>query len=156
MAGFFEILVAHHKKNKQREANFDFFKACMAAAALMAAADGIVSRTEDAALKVMIKTLKELKLYQPGHGLELYDGFLETITNNRDRGTKDAMTAIAAVKNNADWVTLLIAICGTMSEADGVVVDEEAEIINRISDMLGLDPNVVHSMNIDVRDELYK
>lgn len=156
MAGLLKIIIDHHRKNRQRDENFKFFKACMAAAALTAISDGHACRREDAALKAMIRMLRQLKLYGTSHGTEIYDKFVDAIDADPEGGSEAAMAAIAAVRDEPKWAALLVAICATVSEADGVVVEQEVESIKRISSMLGVDPNIVRAFKVDTGNELHE
>ncbi len=128
----------------------------MAAAAVVAIADLRACRKESAAVKALVQTLQELKLYDASHGLELYEGFLGGIEKNTERGTAAALEAVSAVKEDPEWAALLVAICATMSEADGVVLASEVETIKRICGQLGIDPSVAKAIKIDAKDELYE
>jgi len=156
MAGFFKIVIDHHKRNRKRAREFDCFKACMAAAALVAIADGHACERESAALKALVRTLEELKLYDTAHGMELYEKFVAGIETNPEEARTEAMETISVVKSEPSWAALLVAIAMTMSEADGVVVASEVESINEASEILGIDPDTVRAFEIEARNEMHE
>lgn len=154
VSSFFQIVIEHHRLNRRRAREFKFFKACMAAAAVVAIADLNACRRESAAVKALVRTLEELRLYDARHGLEIYDGYLDAIQKDPERGNADALEAIAAVKDEPEWAALLVSICATMSEADGVVLVSEVDTIRRIAGMLGIDPDVATAIAVEAGDDL--
>lgn len=156
MSNFFSIVIEHHRRNSKRAREFKYFKACMAAAAVIAIADLRACRKESAAVKALVKTMEELKLYDTAHGLEIYEGYLGGMEKNAERGQAAALADISVVKDDPEWAALLVAICATMSEADGVVVDSEIETIQRICDMLDIEYDVARAIRLDARDEMHE
>lgn len=155
MAGFLDRLVAHHKKNKVRSANFDFFKACMAGAAMITMADGHADRREDASIRAMFKSLEEFRTFGSRQGQEVYDGFIEALEQDPEKGRKKALDAIDPVKADPEWAALLVAVCATVSAADGAVAESESAVIEQICTELDLDPSAIKSYEIDFTSELY-
>ena len=119
MAGFFDIVISHHKKNKIRAEKYSVFKAFMAAAALFAMADGKRDSREDATLKTLLKTLEDLKLYRTGDGTEMYGEFVDAIAADGEKGREKAWSAIAEVKDDPEQAALVAAISATIIRADG-------------------------------------
>ena len=156
MAGFFSMLAEHHKKNKARAQNFELFKAYMAGAALAAMADGEFARREEAALKKLIKIVKELKMYGAAHTRELFMGFIEKIQDDPEEGRAEALEAVAAAKDDPEWAATAIMLAATISESDGIVDAAETEVVERLGELLGIDPATVKSLEIDFRDEIFK
>ena len=148
MAGFFQIVIAYHRRNAQRAREFKFFKACMAAA-VIAISDLNACRRESAAVKALVRTLSELRLYDAQHGLDVYENFLEGIEEDAERSKAMALDAIGAVKDDPAWVALLVTICATMSEADGIVLASEVDTIERICAMLEIDSSVAHAVRTE-------
>jgi len=155
MAGFFDIVISHHKKNKLRARKYDVFKASMAAAALFALADGKQDRREDATLRTLLATLEDLKLYRKGDGTELYDEFLEALRYDGAKGREKVLEAIAGVKENPEEAALVAAIASTVIRADGVVHESEAAELEAVCEILALDPASVTAIDVDVRDAVF-
>ena len=156
MVGFFKLLAEHHKKNRARAKDFELFKACMAGAALAAMAYGEFARREDAALKKLIKTVDELKLYGATHTRELFMEFVEKMQDDPEQGQENALEAVAAAKDDPAWAATAIMLAATITESDGNVDDAEVEVIERIGELLGIDPATVKSLDIDFKDEIFK
>ena len=156
MAGFFDIVLSHHKKNKIRAEKYSVFKASMAAAALFAMADGKRDSREDATLKTLLKTLEDLKLYRTGDGTEMYGEFVDAIAADGEKGREKAWAAIAEVKDDPEQAALVAAISATIIRADGKVHDDEAAEMNHVCAMLGLDPGTVAALDVDARDAIYE
>ena len=155
MAGFFDIVIAHHKKNKLRARKYDVFKASMAVAALLAMADGKRDKREDATLRVLLKTLEDLKLYRKGDGTDMYSDFVDALVRDHDDGREKVMDAIAEVRDNAEEAALVAAIAATVIRADGVVHKDEAAELESVCALLGLDPKAVTALDVDARDGVY-
>ncbi len=155
MAGFVKMIFDYHKKNKVRAENYDFFKACMAAAALIAAADGKADKRERAGLKILVKTLEDLKLYNASIGTELFDEFIDRMNDSPEEGRAEIMTVIEAVKDDAEWASLLLAVTATISASDGVVDEREAEIIDNLCELLGIDRSAIEAFSVDTRGAEY-
>ncbi len=155
MAGFFDIVISHHKKNKLRARKYDVFKASMAAAALFAMADGKRDRREDATLRTLLKTLEDLAIYRKGEGTEMYGEFIEALSSGGEKGREKVLDAIAEVKGNSDEAALVAAIAATVIRADGVVHDDEAAELESVCAILGLDPKAVTALDVDARDQVY-
>ena len=156
MSGFLGRLVKHHQKNKERSANFDFFKACMGAAAMITMADGRADQREDASLKALFKVLDEFKMYSRRQGEEVYGRFIDAMQKDMDKGRKTALAAIEPVKADPEWAALLVAVCATVSEADGTVAESETAVIEQISRELGLDADTIKAYEVDFYDELHE
>lgn len=155
MAGFFEIVLSHHKKNKKRAENFNVFKACMAGAALLTMADGNRDKREEATLSALLKTLDELKLYKKSDGTRIYTEFVEAIGEDGEAGKDKARAAIAEISDDPGQAALVAAICATILPADGMVSDSETDELNLVCDMLGLDAAAVMAFDVDARDHIY-
>lgn len=155
MAGFFDIVISHHKKNKLRAQKYDVFKASMAAAALFAMADGVRDKREDATLKTLLKTLEDLKLYRAGDGTEMYTEYTDALRNNPDEGRENALEAISAIKGDPEQAALVAAICATVIRADGVIHDSETAELESVCNILGLDPATITALDVDARDGVY-
>ncbi len=155
MAGFFDIVISHHKKNKLRARKYDVFKASMAAAALFAMADGARDRREDATLRALLKTLEDLKLYRKGEGTEMYGDFIDALGRDGEEGRETVLDAIARVKDNPDEAALVAAIAATVIRADGIVHDSETAELESVCAILGLDPAAVAALDVDAKDHVY-
>ena len=154
MSKLLKILIQHHKKNKLRAQQFFFLKACMAASAVVAVADGHACRREALAVTVITKTLDELKIFDSRHGSGVYSDFVKKLDEDSEAGLAAAMKAIDAVRDDDELTQLLVMICCTISEADGIVRPEEINAIEHICGVLHIDPESVKALEIDLRAEI--
>jgi len=150
------MLVQHQIKNKKRSENFDFFKACMAAAAMVAVADGRADVQETAGLKQLIGTLDKLNIYSKVHGTELYEKYIGDLMDKPDEGRASALEAIEAVKAEPEWASLLIVITASVSEADGALDESEQETIDQLCALLEIDPDSIEPIALDTKDSVYE
>jgi len=154
MSKFLKILIQYHKKNKLRAQQFFFLKACMAASAVVAVADGQACRREALAVTALTKTLDELKIFDSGHGCTVYSEFVEKLGQDPDAGFEAATKAIDAVRDDSELTQLLVMICHTISEADGIVRPEEINAIEHICGLLHIDPESVKALELDPQAEI--
>ncbi len=154
MPSILKILLAHHKKNKERARQFFFLKACMAASAVVAVADGHACRREALAITKVTQILDELKIFDSRHGSEVYSEFLKILEDDPEAGLEAAMKAIDAVRDDVELTQLLVMICRTISEADGIVRPEEIDAIEHICGLLHIEPEGIKALEIDLRSEI--
>jgi len=126
----------------ERHRNRDFLDAAMAAAALVAIADGDASLEEGQRVGDLLRTLAPLAVFDPARGLDIYMRHVAEIRQS-DAGRERAQATVAAAAKDGETAALVVLICLAVSEADGVVVDEEVAAIDRISDLLGVDASQV-------------
>ena len=155
MAGFFDVVLSHHKKNKMRAEKYGVFKASMAAAALFSMADGVRDKREEATLRVLLKTLEDLKLYSKGDGTGMYSDFIDDIEKDGNSGREKALEAISEIKDDPEQAALVAAICATIIRADGKVDDEESAELDKVCGLLGLDADAVKAFDVDTKDAIY-
>ncbi len=156
MAGFFNLLVAHHKKNKERARNYDYFKACMAAAALAAMADDELARKEDAALKKLMKVVAELKLFGRDYGVDMFGRYVEAIKKDPVAGREEALADASAAKGDEEWTATLLMLAATITESDGKLEQSEKKTLEELAGILGIDADTVSGLDVNLSDEIYR
>ena len=149
MGDFIKILGEYLARNRSRAKNFYLLKAAMAAAALIAKADGVACSKESRRAKDVIRFLKLLRLFDPRHGLEIFTQHVRALEKTPERGHAEAMKAIRSVAGNEEEAALLVQICRSISEADGKVTEDEVEAIDHICLILDIDPAVVETVKIE-------
>lgn len=149
MGDFIKILGEYLARNRSRAKNFYLLKAAMAAAALIAKADGVACSKESRRAKDVVRFLKLLRLFDPRHGLEIFMQHVRTLEKSPERGHAEVMKAIRTVAGNAEESALLVQICRSISEADGKVTEDEVETIDHICLILDIDPAVVETVKIE-------
>jgi len=154
MPNFLSILIKYHHKNNQRAREFFFLKACMAASAVVAVADGFACQREALAVKTVMNTLDELKIFDSKHGSEIYRDFLKQLEKDPEAGLAAAMKCIEGVKDDDNLTLLLVMICQTISEADGIVRPEEVDAIDHICGLLHVESSKIKALEVDFRAEI--
>lgn len=148
MGDFIKILADHLARNRTRSRNFYLLKAAMAAAALVAKADGVACSRESRRAKDVVRFLRKLQLFDPRHGLEIFTGHVKRIEKSPERGHAEVMRAIRPVVGDDHDAAMLVMICKSISEADGRVTADELETIEGICALLGIDPAAVSAVKI--------
>jgi tellurite resistance protein TerB len=125
-------------KTKRRRERL--LEAAMAATALVAYADGVIEPEERAQV---IETLDELDiLRQAGadEGIKRFDDYAAKLEADTDTGTRDAMAAVTALKDDAALARMVVDICIAVSAADGEIEEPEEARIAEIEQALGITP----------------
>ena len=107
----------------------------MAAAALVALADGDASLDEGAEVGRLLRVLGALRDHDPGVGVERYLYYVDLIRQGGD-GPGRARAAVLAAAGDSETATLIVGVCQAISEADGIVRPSEVAEINVIAGML--------------------
>ena len=136
-------LVGRYGALVERHRNRDFLDAAMAAAALVAIADGDASLEEGGRVGELLRTLAPLAVFDPARGLDIYLGHVADIRRGED-GRQRARDSVAAATRDRETAALIVLVCRAVSEADGVVLDAEVAAIDHIADLLGVDAGDVH------------
>lgn len=113
-------------------------KALMAASALVAIADGDASLEESRRVGALLRDHPAFDGFDSGAGTALYLDFVAQLQHGPS-GTRAATEAVRRVAANRETAALIVALCHTVSEADGVVLASEIEEINRLCGILGID-----------------
>lgn len=108
----------------------------MAAAALVATADGEVSFSELSALDDLLDTVKDLQIYDPHVAVDIYRDFADAIGENRENGRRDALKTVARVADNAEAAALVVRVAVAISRADGDFTTAEQGTIGDLCDAL--------------------
>jgi len=144
MAGFLKSLQQRYHHELARHQNRPLLTGVMAASALVATADGVVSFAERIRLDQIIENLETLNVFDPHEGIDLFNEFQDAIFADPQTGHAKAVQALrTAAKENPESTTLLIRICLAIHEADGAVsLAEQIEIVTLCS-LLEIDPATV-------------
>ncbi len=138
--GFIGTLTEHYREQMERNRNRPFLRATMAACALVAIADGVVSLGERVRVDQILETLDKLKVFDPHEGVDLFNEFTDGILESPARGRAVALKALEPVAGDPETAALMIRICLAVSEANGEksLVDQ-IEIVTLCS-LLGVEP----------------
>lgn len=118
----------------------------MAAAALIAIADGDASVEEGAEVGRLMRVLDVLKEQDPDHGIQSYIRYVDELRKSTD-GTEHTRNVIkTAAGSDREAAALLIVICHAISEADGVIRESELEEIGRLEALIDMDTETAMKM----------
>ncbi len=110
--------------------------ASMAAAALVATAEGDVSFAERATLDQAIDALAARGEADPQLAAEIFEEFVEAIRANSSQGSRPALAAIGAVEGAAEAAAVVLRIAQAVGHADGHISQPELEAIERVAEAL--------------------
>ncbi len=110
----------------------------MAAAALVAIADGDASLEEGAEVGRLMRVLNLLRDHEPDTGVERYLHYVSLLRKG-GLAVADVRSAVKAAAEDREAGALLIVICHAISEADGVVRESEVVEIQALSELIGVD-----------------
>jgi tellurite resistance protein len=140
MAGFLKTLKTIFEEQAQRHRNRQFLEASMAACALVAMADGVVSFSQRVRVDQVMETLEELKVFDPHDGVNLFNEYAEAIMESPRKGRERALRALETEAEVPEKANLLIRICLAVSEVGGQIpLPEQVEIV-ALANRLGVDP----------------
>lgn len=113
----------------------------MAAAALIAIADGDASVSEGAEVGRLMRVMDALKEHEPDRGLESYIRYVDLARKSPEGVAQVRDVVQKAVAEDGEAAALLIVICHAVSEADGFVRQSELDEINRLAALVDIDPD---------------
>ena len=122
----------------ERYRNRGFLKAAMAAAALVADADGEVTLSERYRIDAILKRLERLRLYDPHKAVEILDRFLASLHDDADTARPVLLGKVSRMANDSEAAQILVRIAHSVSDADGTVSDAEVNRIDQIRSVLNL------------------
>lgn len=129
----------HTRRIFARHRGRAFLEGAMAAAALVALADGDASLEEGAEVGRLMRVLDNLRDHNPDQGVESYLKYIDILRNRPAEADKVRAKVVSAAGNDSEAASLLVVICHAVSEADGIVRDSEIAEIRKLSQMLGVD-----------------
>lgn len=156
MSGLLERFSDQTRRIFARHRGKTFMEGAMAAAALVAIADGDASVEEGAEVGRLMRVLDMLKDQDPDDGIESYIRYVDDLRKSSD-GIDDARTAImTAASADREAAALLIVICHAISEADGVIRESELEEIERLEKLIDMDTETAVRMVTLTTDQSIK
>jgi tellurite resistance protein TerB len=140
MPGFLATLIDNYQEHLERQRQRPFLRACMAASATVAIADGEVTFPERIRVDQILETLESLKIFDPHDGVNLFNEFVDATRDNPRKGREAAMEAMLDVAHEPESAALLIRVCCAISEADGEKhLTDQIEIVS-LCTRLGVEP----------------
>jgi tellurite resistance protein len=139
VSGLLDRFSDHTRRIFARHRGRSFLEGAMAAAALIALADGDASLEEGAEVGRLMRVLDTLRDHNPDQGVESYLRYIDRLRKNPADQEAIREVVLAAAGNDKEAAALLVVICHAVSEADGIVRDSEVEEIRKISELLDVD-----------------
>ena len=134
---FLSGLLTHFKGELERNRTRPFLSAAMAAAALVATADGKVKFGERIRLDQILETLEVLRVYDPHEGVNLFRDYSEAILNSPKEGHQAAVQILRDADLDDKAKQLIIRICCAISESNEVdgkkILEDQIEIVSLCS-----------------------
>lgn len=131
-------LIGELRSGLDRMRHKPFLEASMAAAALVAVADGTVSLSERSRLDEILESLDLLKLYDVHDAVDLFNGHLAAMEADMALAKEAALDQVAQVADDETESDLVLRIALAIGTADEVLAPEEIDILNQICTKLGL------------------
>jgi len=131
----------HTRRIFARHRSRTFLEGAMAAAALVALADGDASLEEGAEVGRLMRVLDLLRDHEPDRGVESYLNHVSALRRAPSAVGATRQVVVDAAKDDPEAAALMIVICHAISEADGIVRDSEVEEIRELAARLDVDPN---------------
>ncbi len=126
------------RKGLTRFRNRPFLDAVMAAAALVATADGKVTFSELSKLDDVLENVQDLQIYDPHMAVDIYRDFADAIMENRDTGRRSAFEAVSKISGNDEEAALLVRVAVAISRADGEFTSTEQQTVSELCGVLEL------------------
>jgi tellurite resistance protein TerB len=126
------------RRGLARFRNRAFLDAVMAAAALVATADGEVTFSELSKLDDVLENVQDLQIYDPHVAVDLYRDYADAIMEDRDRGRRDAFERVSRISGNDEEASLLVRVALAISRADGEFTSTERQTVSELCGVLGL------------------
>lgn len=127
----------------ERFRNRPFLEAVMAAAALVATADGAVKLAELATLDEVLETVRALRVYDPHRAVDIYRDYAIEMQEDPKPARERALKAIARVADEPEAAQILIRIALAIARSDDEPGDAEREMLGTICDTLRLPLSVL-------------
>lgn len=127
-----EVLSAHLDRLRNRP----FLDAAMAAAALVARADGEVTFAARSRVDAVLESVAQLQLYDPHDAVDRFNDFADAIAEDPEGGREQALTTIRPFAG-AEEAGAIMRIAEAIATADGDRPDAGSDAIAAIAAALG-------------------
>jgi len=153
MARIIKAIRSRYRASLERHRNRPFLDAAMAALALIAIADGDACRREGARVGEILRTLNLLQMFDPDEGLHLFLHHVAAVRLDSEAGHEAVYEALRLGAPDSEAAALIVAMCKSVSEADGLVTDDEKGEIKRICEVLGVSESDIAAHVYDLLEE---
>ena len=134
----FKDLISEIHKALVKHDNRKFLEATMAACAIVANADGVVSFSERGCFDQIINLVDRLRIYGPHEAVDLFNEYVERLNDHEKLEKTALLVKIKKVISQKKDQELLLKICWMISKADGEIKRPERDAIEEIAENFGL------------------
>lgn len=136
--GWLTDIQDRYQRELERRKNKPFMQAVMAAAAMVAIADGKVSFPQRARLDQIIEAIEILNVFDPHEAVDIFKDYVDDILADRSAGHDRAMHDMLAAADDKKTAELIVRVCLAVMHADREpALADEVEIVS-ICSMLGV------------------
>ena len=140
MAGIFDEARDALAQELARFRNRQFLEAAMAAAALVAMADGKVSLPEQVTLDQVLETVQELRIYEPHAAVDIYRDHVDALAADSFTAREKILATVAKLAGDEAAGRVLIHSCVAIAKSDDDFSPPEQIAVRELCRALGLDP----------------
>ena len=133
MSGFIESLKNSYLSRMERQKNRPFLEGVMAACAMVATADGNVSFAERVRVDQILQSLKQLQVFDPHEGIDIFNDFTDAILEHPATGHETAFLAMERIAKDPENGELMLRICMAICEASDNAIADQIEIVTLCS-----------------------
>ena len=120
--------------------NRDVLDGAMAACALIAAADGVVSVEERRKMTAFVKTSPMVSVFGTEAALKEFTSYVDRIEVDYDMGRAEALRVIGKLRARPEEAKLVVRTAIIVGKADGDFDSDEKNAVRDIIKELGIDP----------------
>lgn len=128
-----KLLAKHNERVRDRQ----FLHATMAAAAMVAVADGTISLAELLSRDDVLTRVDALQAFDSNDAVDSFRGFAAAIDEDPEKGTTAALAAVSRFGDDAEVAQLLLRVAMAIAKADSDFTAEEQKAIARLCEALG-------------------
>ena len=118
--------------------NRPFLDAAMAASALVATADGVVSFAERTRLDGVIERVRQLEVFEPHEAVDAFDYFVDAIQADAHLGREKAIAAITGFADKPEEAGYLMRIARAVALADQHISEAEQRQLEELKSILSI------------------
>jgi tellurite resistance protein len=140
VAGFIRNAKQTLARERERLQNRPFLDATMAAAALVAMADGEVKFSELSALDDLLESVRALQIYDPHVAVDICRNYVDVISADAESGKAKALAAVGKIAGDDEAARLVVQMGLVIGHSDGDFSESEIDAVRDLCAALWLDP----------------
>ena len=136
-------ILENFQERVQKQKGRDFLEAAMAASALAAYADGIVSLQERHRIGNILVNLRRIRIHDPRTAINILNRYVEELEADPEEATEMLLEKLRHLAGNKEAAELVAGIALSISQADGEFVYAEKMQFAEICSTLDVDPEKI-------------